>query len=60
MVFRITLQVIDVLSVAIKELQSNSSNRQNVVDENSTKALSADYCFLKPEGANSARISYVC
>jgi len=36
-VCRITLQITDVLAVAIKELQSNSSNRQNVVEENSTK-----------------------
>jgi hypothetical protein len=30
----------------------------NVVEENSTKALSADCCFMEPEGANSARSSY--
>jgi len=35
--WHITLQVTDVLAVAIKELRSNSSNRQNVVEENSTK-----------------------
>jgi len=29
-----------------------------VVEENSTKALSADCCFLEPEGADSARSSY--
>jgi len=28
----LTLQVTDVLAVAIKELRSNSSNRQNVVE----------------------------
>jgi len=36
---RLTLQVTDVLAVAIKELRSNSSNRQNVVEENSTKGV---------------------
>ena len=34
---RLTFQVTDVLAVAIKELRSNSSNRQNVVEGNSTK-----------------------
>jgi len=36
---RLTLQVTDVLAVAIKELRSNSSNRQNVVEENNTKGV---------------------
>jgi len=31
-ILHITLQVTDVLAVAIKELRSNSSNRQNVVE----------------------------
>jgi len=39
-------------------LRSNSSNRQNVVEENSTKALSADCCFLEPEPPEWAVSSY--
>jgi len=31
---------------------------QNVAEKNCTKALSADCCFLEPEGADSARSSY--
>jgi len=34
---RLTLQVTDVLAVAIRKLRSNFSNRQNVVEENSIK-----------------------
>jgi len=37
--------VTDVLAVAIKKLRSNSSNRQNVVEKNHTKALAPTAVF---------------
>ena len=57
-VFRITLQVTDVLRLRIRALRSKDQQPQNVVEENSTRALSTDCCFLEPEGANSARSCY--
>jgi hypothetical protein len=44
--------------VAIKELRSNSSNRQNVVEENSTKGDSPTAVFWNPNRPNRAVSSY--
>jgi hypothetical protein len=46
------------LAVAIKELRSNSSNRQNVVEENATKGVQPDWRFLEPEPPKRRRSSY--
>ena len=57
---RLTLQVTDVLAVAIKELRSNSSNRQNVVEENSTKGVSPTAVFWNPRARTAPAAVTVC
>jgi len=48
MACRITLQVTDVLVVAIRELRSNSSNRQNVVEQNTAEGASPNGVLRNP------------
>ena len=53
----ITLQVTDVLAVAIKEYEVFQQPTK-CGGRKQHKGASADCCFLEPEGANSARSSY--
>jgi hypothetical protein len=40
--------IYDVFAVAIKEMRSNSSNRKNVVEQNTTKALAPTGILRNP------------
>jgi len=48
-VWRLTFQVTDVLLARIRALRSKDQGWQNVVEQNTTKAHSADWCFVEPE-----------
>jgi len=48
------------LAVAIKELRSNSNNRQNVVEENSIKALAPTAVFWNPRARTVPVALTVC
>ena len=52
----ITLQVTDVLTVAIKELRSNSSNRQNVAEIKPYKGRSPTAVFPSPSRLKAAKL----
>ena len=55
-VWRLTLQVTDVLRLRRRALRSKDQQPQNVLEQNTTKARSADWCFVEakpPKGGKA-------
>jgi hypothetical protein len=54
------LAVTDVFAVAIKELRSNSSNRKNVAEQNTTKGVSPTGVLRSPSRRKAAKQLQSC
>jgi hypothetical protein len=52
--------VYDVFAVAIKELRSNSSNRKNVAEQNTTKGVSPTGVLRSPSRRKAAKHIQSC
>jgi hypothetical protein len=52
--------VYDVFAVAIKELRSNSSNRKNVAEQNTTKGISPTGVLRSPSRRQASKHIQTC